>query len=106
LVLIDPSFSEGDLCKPQVLPGDKVFVFASSKAFTDGRQSRPELINRAHIRELVGGWVIQRSSVAKWQSVGIRMLSPVQMILVTTYRLSPDAKAECRALGVHVWGIP
>lgn len=34
------------------------------------------------------------------------MLSPVQMILVTTYRLSMDAKADCRDLGVQVWGIP
>jgi len=106
LVLIDPCFSEGDFRVNQVLPGEKVFLFASSKAFTDGGLEPPKLINPAHIRELVGGWVIQRSSVAKWQSVGIRMLSPVQMVLVTTYRLSIDAKAECRGLGLQVWGIP
>jgi hypothetical protein len=106
LVLIDPHFSHGDPSKFQSLPGEKVFLFASSKAFTDNKQARPKLLNPAHIRELVGGWVIQRSSVAKWQSVGIRMLSPVQMILVTTYRLSEGAKAECRELGIHVWGIP
>jgi hypothetical protein len=34
------------------------------------------------------------------------MLSPVQMVLATTYRLSMDAKAECRKLGIQVWGIP
>jgi hypothetical protein len=106
LMLIDPSFSEGDLKKDLVLPGEKVFLFASSKAFTDGLENIPKSINPAHIRELVGGWTIQRSSVGKWQSVGIRLLTPVQMILVTTYRLSNDAKSECRALGVQVWGIP
>ncbi len=106
LVLIDPCFSEGDFTKNQVLPGEKVFLFASSKAFTDGKDTPPKVINPAHIRELVGGWVIQRSSEGKWQSVGIRILSPVQMVLVTTYRLSIDAKSECRGLGVQVWGIP
>lgn len=106
LVLIDPYFSEGDFIKDQVLPGEKVFLFASSKAFTDGNDTPPKLINPAHIRELVGGWVIQRSSVSKWQAVGIRMLSPVQMVLVTTYRLSIDAKSGCRSLGVQIWGIP
>ncbi len=106
LVLIEPCFSEGDFIKNQVLPGEKVFLFASSKAFTDGKGTPPKIINPAHIRELVGGWVIQRSSVAKWHSVGIRMLSPVQMVLVTTYRLSMDSKAECRNLGVQIWGIP
>jgi hypothetical protein len=106
LVLIEPSFTEGHLSKKQTLPGDRVFLFASSKAFTDGRLGPPELINPAHIRELVGGWVIQRSSTSKWQSAGVRMLSPVQMVLVTTYRLSLDAKAECSELGVQVWGIP
>jgi hypothetical protein len=105
LVLIEPSFSDGDIRPNEVLPGEKVFLFASSKAFTVRRRN-PRVINPAHIRELVGGWVIQRSSVGKWRSVGIRMLTPVQMILVTTYRLSLDAKSECRELGVQVWGIP
>jgi hypothetical protein len=105
LVLIEPSFSDGDIRPNEVLPGEKVFLFASSKAFTISRRN-PPLIKPAHIRELVGGWAIQRSSVGKWRSVGIRMLTPVQMILVTTYRLSLDAKAECRELGVQVWGIP
>lgn len=83
-----------------------MFLFASSKAFINGQIDQPDLISAAHIRELVGGWTIQRSSVGKWQSVGIRMLSPVQMILVTTYRLSLEAKSECRSLGVQIWGIP
>lgn len=106
LVLIEASFSSGDISAKEILPGEKVFLFASSKAFTFGPSKSPKLINPAHIRELVGGWVIQRSSAGTWQNVGIRMLSPVQMILVTTYRLSPDAKAECRSLGVQVWGLP
>lgn len=106
LVLIEPSFVDGNFLKSQALPGEKVFLFASSKAFTDGKETPPKLINPAHIRELVGGWLIQRSSIAKWQAVGIRMLSPVQMILVTTYRLSDDAKLECQSLGVQVWSIP
>jgi hypothetical protein len=28
------------------------------------------------------------------------------MILVTTYRLSTEAKSDCRDLGIQVWGIP
>jgi len=106
LLLIEPALSNGSITPGEVLPGEKVFLFASSKAFTFGTTGQPKLINPAHIRELVGGWVIQRSSAGMWQKVGIRMLSPVQMILVTTYRLSADAKSECRTLGVQVWGIP
>jgi hypothetical protein len=106
LLLIHPCFSDGDFEPKGPPPGDKVLLFASSKAFTDGRAGPPGTISPAHIRELVGGWVIQRSSVAQWQKVGIRMLSPVQMVLVTTYRLSPQAKIECRELGIQVWGIP
>ena len=106
LLLIEPALSNGSITPGEVLPGEKVFLLASSKAFTSGTAGQPKLINPAHIRELVGGWVIQRTSAGKWKEVGIRMLSPVQMILVTTYRLSPDAKAECRTLGVQVWGIP
>jgi hypothetical protein len=106
LVLIDPFVSDGVHFGNRSTPGEKVFLFASSKAFTDGGNGAPKAINPAHIRELVGGWSIQRSSVGMWQKVGIRMLSPVQMILVTTYRLSLDAKAECRGLGIQVWGIP
>ena len=106
LILIEPSISLGVFAENEVMPGEKVFLFASSKAFTDGGTGSPKIINPAHIRELVGGWVIQRSSIGKWQSVGIRMLSPVQMILVTTYRLSIDSKSECKELGVQVWSIP
>ena len=106
LMLIEPALSEGSIDLDEALPGEKVFLFASSKALTSGKNRRPKLINPAHIRELVGGWVIQRSSAGMWRRLGIRMLTPVQMILVTTYRLSPDAKADCRTLGVQVWGIP
>lgn len=107
-VLIEPSFIEGLPSTSRVFPGEKVFLFGSSKAVADPPRPRrlPKLINPAHIRELVGGWVIQRSSVGMWQKIGIRMLSPVQMILITTYRLSEDAKAECLELGIQVWGVP
>jgi hypothetical protein len=106
LMRIDPSFSDGSIAIPQALPGETVFLFASSKAVIGAGRGRPKLLNPAHIRELVGGWVIQRSARGIWQKRGIRMLTPVQMILVTTYRLSPDAKGDCRDLGVQVWGVP
>ena len=109
--MIDSTFSEGIAATPEALPGEKVFLFASSKAFMKPKKPkksdrRPKLIDPAHIRELVGGWLIQRSSAGIWQKVGIRMLSPVQMVLVTTYRLSAEAKAACLTLGIQVWGIP
>jgi hypothetical protein len=88
------------------VPGEKVFLFASSKAVMVHKLGQTRLLDPAHIRELVGGWIIQRSSAGIWQKFGIRMLSPVQMILVTTYRLSNDGRAECHSLGVQVWGIP
>jgi hypothetical protein len=108
LFMIESAFSEGAVGSVEALPGEKVFLFASSKALMKWTKSHrpPKLINPAHIRELVGGWLIQRSSTGIWQKVGIRMLSPVQMILVTTYRLSANARAECRTLGIQVWGIP
>ena len=104
--MIDPAFSNGNVDEHDIFPGEKVFLLASSKAVIGAAGQQPKLISPAHIRELVGGWVIQRTDTGKWQKVGIRMLSPVQMILVTTYRLSLDAKAECRNLGIQVWGIP
>jgi hypothetical protein len=105
LMIIDSAFSDGSVTASQVLPGEQTFLFASSKAVI-GHATKQRLLNPAHIRELVGGWVIQRSTAGLWRQSGIRMLSPVQMILVTTYRLSTDAKAACRELGVQVWGIP
>jgi hypothetical protein len=62
LVVIHPCFSDGAFPSARSLPGEKAFLFASSKAFTDGRDGQPSLISPAHIRELVGGWVIQRSN--------------------------------------------
>jgi hypothetical protein len=106
LLPIHSAFSNVTARVPEVLPGEKVFLFASSKAVLGTRGGLPTLLNPAHIRELVGGWIIQRSSAGMWRPVGIRMLSPVQMILVTTYRLSADARAECSELGVQIWGIP
>src|SRR6185436_19898869 len=67
---------------------------------------RPRLLDVAHIRELVGSWVIQRSPTGKWSDVGIQTLTPIQLILVTTYRMSVNAKAQCRSLGVQVWSMP
>lgn len=97
LVILDPLFSSAS-----VPTGEKVFLFASAKASTTGAL---KVINPAYIRELVGGWVIQRSTSGKWKSQGIQTLSAVQMILVTTYRLSTDARGLCLDLGIQVWGI-
>lgn len=67
----------------------------------------PATISPAHIRELIGGWLIQRSDAGIWrQAANIKMLSAIQLLLVTTYRLSDESLSLCRDLGVAVWGIP
>lgn len=101
------SISIGDSLSPDSVMNNKVFVLASAKAAIGTKSSqRPALLNPAHIRELVGGWVIQRSEVGVWRKNGIRHLTPTQMILATTYRLSEAAKASCFDLGVCIWSIP
>lgn len=91
--------------KQWALPSwEKVFFLASSKANL-GKKPKRDLINPAFIRELVGGWVIQRSSIGQWSQIGISPLSALQLILVTTYRLSADARKECRSLGVQIWSL-
>jgi hypothetical protein len=84
---------------------EKIVVIASSKAHL-GNTEEPALINPAFIRELVGSWVIQRTPVGKWNGEGILPLSPVQLILATTYRISSPAREECRSLGVQIWSLP
>lgn len=106
LIEVDTAFSNGTVVLDNDGVGEKVFLLASSKAALSARANATPLLNPAHIRELVGGWVIQRSPAGMWRNLGIKMLSPLQMILITTYRLSADAKALCRELGVQVWGIP
>jgi hypothetical protein len=106
LLRIHPAFCNTSYHSSEDLPGERVFLFASSKAVVGSRSGRPTILNPAHIRELVGGWVIQRSSTGIWRSVGIRMLTPVQMVLVTTYRLSADARSQCTELGIQIWAIP
>jgi hypothetical protein len=106
LANIEPSFSAGNLQESPELAGEKVYFLASSKAAIGNRKDKASLINPAHIRELVGGWLIQRTGAGIWSEAGLKMLSPIQMILVTTYRLSAESKEECRKLGVQVWGIP
>lgn len=106
LLMIEAAFSTKLIRVTNILPGEKVFLLASSKAVSGTAKSNPPLLNPAHIRELVGGWIIQRSSAGVWSTVGIRMLSPVQMILVTTYRVSDGAKALCLELGIQIWGLP
>jgi hypothetical protein len=106
LMTIDPVFSDGSVSTPQVSPGEKVFLLASSKAVAASGRGKPRLLEIAHVRELVGGWVIQRSPAGKWKEFGLQTLSPIQMILVTTYRMSIEAKSLCRILGVQIWGIP
>ncbi len=80
---------------------DKVFILGSSK-HTDSNS----LINPAQIRELVGGWMIQRSEAGKWKDSGIKTLSPVQLLLISTYRLSDESWELCEKLGVRVWSMP
>jgi hypothetical protein len=83
---------------------EKVYFIASSKANL-GKKDEQDLVNPAFIRELVGGWVIQRTSVGHWNQTGISPLSSLQPIFVTTYRLSAEARAECRRLGVQIWSL-
>jgi len=87
-------------------PGNRVYFVASSKAMMDATGEAPlRLISPAHIRELVGSWVIQRSSVGAWAGIGLQMLTPLQLVLVTTYRLSDESQQDCHRLGVQVWGL-
>ncbi len=106
LLRIDPVFLEGPLDDSKILPGQKVIILASSKAGLGLSGADVKLISPAHIRELIGGWLIQRSETSMWRSLGIQMLTPLQMLLVTTYRLSAESKSDCNKLGVQVWGIP
>ena len=85
--------------------GKKVYFLASSKA-NIGQGAEPDPINPAFIRELIGGWLLQRTATGKWSQLGILPLSPVQLVLVTTYRISPSARGECMSLGVQVWALP
>lgn len=105
LIEIEEAFLDGALNSKTVRPGHKVMIIASSKAVI-GTGAVQKIINPAHIRELVGGWLIQRSEIGMWRNMGVQMLTPLQLVLVTTYRLSEDSKAECQNLGVQVWGIP
>jgi hypothetical protein len=92
---------------PNHSPGRHIFLLASSKASQAGLNKPLPVLNPAHLRELVGGWLIQRdSAVGKWQNLGIQMLTPLQMVLVTTYRMSAQSEAECKKLGILVWGVP
>jgi hypothetical protein len=105
LIPLNPAFVNGDVRQAAVLPGESSFIMGSSKGLKRNRANRPTL-NPAYIRELVGGWLIQRSEVRLWRELGVKMLSPLQMILLTTYRLSADARRLCHTLGVQVWNLP
>ena len=86
-------------------PDAKVFAFSSAKKSED-TGLKISLISPAVIRELIGGWAIQRSVHGAWNSHGVKMLSPIQMLFVTTYRLSDPSRSLCKSLGVQVWGLP
>ena len=102
-----PLFSPTPLDCTDITPMDweKVYFLASSKA-NIGQGAEPDPINPAFIRELIGGWLLQRTATGKWSRLGILPLSPVQLVLVTTYRISPSARGECMKLGVQVWALP
>jgi len=105
LIRIEHVFLGGAIELDRIWPGQRVMVVASSKA-TVKRSKIPAVINPAHIRELIGGWLIQRSENGRWKSMGIQMLTPLQLILVTTYRLSAESQSQCNTLGVQVWSLP
>ncbi len=99
-------------CAPDMIAtvqktGEKLHIIASCKA-NEGNIAGgiPSTISPAHTRELIGAWLIQRSDSGMWQkAAGIKLLSPMQLLLVTTYRLSDDTMQLCRNLGVAVWSI-
>ncbi len=103
LIELEAAFRSGGIPKVRSFPGDSTFVLGSSKAARNG--NRP-VLSPVAVRELVGGWLIQRSQAGLWREQGIQLLSPIQMVLLTTYRLSDDAKRLCNALGVQVWNFP
>ncbi|WP_043345793.1 hypothetical protein [Cupriavidus basilensis] len=106
LIHIEDAFLDGLIGDKVIRPGHRVMVVASSKAAIGSDPDNLKVINPAHIRELVGSWLIQRSESGHWRSFGIQMLTPLQLVLVTTYRLSEESKAECQRLGVQVWSVP
>lgn len=107
LLSIDDVFMDGLAGSELIRPGNRVYFVASSKAMMDAAGAAPlKLISPAHIRELVGSWVIQRSAVGAWTGLGLQMLTPLQLVLVTTYRLSAESQQDCHKLGVQVWGLP
>lgn len=94
--------ADGDL-SAGLLPGEKAFIVASAKATSRQNQILPP----ADIRDLIGTWVIHRQSDSRWaRALGIRPLSPVQLLLVTTRQLSNESWDLCTSVGVHVWTLP
>ena len=104
LFAVNEAFAESD--NSERLVGDaKVFAFASAKK-TEAAAGDIKLISPAVIREVIGGWIIQRSASSAWTELGVKFCSPVQMIFATTYRLSTDSRSLCNELGIEVWGLP
>lgn len=96
-----------DLNRSLAKLGDSLHVVASCKA-NEGNtaQGIPDTIPPAHVRELIGGWLIQRSDSGMWnRKAGVKLLAPLQLLLATTYRLSDASMSLCRELGVAVWGV-
>ncbi|CAD6876207.1 hypothetical protein [Methylomonas fluvii] len=106
LIRIEDAFLDGLATDNVIRAGHRVMVVASSKAAIGSNPGDLKVINPAHIRELVGSWLIQRSESSVWKNLGVQLLTPLQLVLVTTYRLSEESKAECQRLGVQVWSIP
>lgn len=99
-------------CAPDTLAalsytGSHLHIVTSCKA-NEGSSATgtPDTISPAHIRELIGAWMIQRSSSGAWQKpASISLLAPIQLLLSTTYKLSDASSLLCKDLGVAVWGI-
>ena len=98
----------GELLSKVSKVGHKLHVIASCKAnLGNVSAGTPDTIPPAHVRELIGAWLIQRSAAGLWhRQAGVKLLSPLQLLLVTTYRLSDESLSLCRELGVAVWGMP
>ncbi len=101
---IDSSFLES-IVEDNDVNSIQVFTLASSKQYRFAKD-KAELVSPAFIRELIGGWTIQRSEIAAWKSHGLKLLSPIQVVLATTYRLSSSSRLLCRKLGVQVMALP
>ncbi len=97
---ISSAFSAGDIESREI--GPKLFVVASAKA----NIGKKAVLTPTHIRDLIGSVMMHRTASGKWSKEGIRHLTPVQAILVTTYSLSAPSRELCHGMGIEIWNLP